>query len=91
MEAARKTIQIMRFVFAGTVVIYLFVIFRLPSAATPNPIIHRALTVLCVTLAIVIFPYEKFCYCLLRIPFKETRKTRGPCPMDSGPYCHLRD
>lgn len=68
MEAARKTIQIMRFVFAGTVVIYLFVIFRMPSSATPNPIIHRALTVLCVTLAIVIFALRK----ILLLPAEDT-------------------
>ena len=55
MEAARKIIQIIRFVLAASVVMYLFVILRLPSSAAPNPIIHRALTVLCATLAIVIF------------------------------------
>lgn len=55
MEAARKIIQIIRFALAAFVVMYLFVILRLPSSVTPNPIVHRALTMLCVALVIVIF------------------------------------
>lgn len=59
MEATRKFIQIIRFALAAAVVLYLFVILRLPSSATPNPIIHRVLTVVCVTLAIGTFVLRK--------------------------------
>jgi len=38
---------------------YLLVVLRLPSSATPNPIIHRTLTALCVALAVVIFVIRK--------------------------------
>jgi hypothetical protein len=53
-EATRKFIQIVRFILAGAVVMYLFVVLRLPSSATANPIILRALTFLAVSMAILI-------------------------------------
>lgn len=59
MKATRKFIQIVRFALAASVVMYFFVILRLPSSATPKPIIHRALTMVCITLAIVIFVVRK--------------------------------
>ena len=36
MQAARKLIQIVRFALAGAVVMYLFIILRIPSTAKPN-------------------------------------------------------
>ena len=59
MEAARKTIQIIRCALAAAVVLYFVVVLRLPSSARPNPIIHRVLTVVCVTLTILIFVFRR--------------------------------
>jgi hypothetical protein len=55
MVATLKFIQTVRFVLAGAVVMYAFVIFRLPSSAKPNPTMLRALTVVAVSVAILIF------------------------------------
>ena len=55
MEAARRFIQIVRFVFAGAVAIYAFIVLWLPSSATPKPILLRALTVVAVSIVIIIF------------------------------------
>ena len=42
MQAARKLIQIIRFALSGAVVIYLFIILRIPSTAKPNLVLLRA-------------------------------------------------
>ena len=55
MRATRKFIQTIRFCLGAAVVIYLVVILRLPSSATPNPIFLRALGLVSITLAILIF------------------------------------
>ncbi len=55
MEAARKFIQTVRFILAGAVGMYAFVVFRLSSHATANPIVLRALTVVAVSMVILIF------------------------------------
>jgi hypothetical protein len=44
MEATRKFIQIVRFVLLGAIVIYGLIVFRLPSSATPKPIVLQAIT-----------------------------------------------
>lgn len=62
---------------------YLFIILRLPSAATPNPIIHRALTVLCVTLAITIFILRK----ILLLPAEDTLQSE---PQDAKALARWR-
>jgi len=55
MEAARKLIQIVRFVLAGAIVMYAVVALRLPSSVTPKPITLRALTVVAVSIVVLIF------------------------------------
>ena len=55
MIATRKFIQTVRFVLAGAVVMYGFAVFRLPSSAKPNPSMLRALSVLAVSMAILLF------------------------------------
>ena len=55
MEAARKFIQIIRFVFLGAIVFYALVVLRLPSSATPKPILLRVLTLLSVFLVVLVF------------------------------------
>jgi hypothetical protein len=55
MKETRKFIQIVRFVLAGAVVMYLFVILRLPSSAKPNPILLRVLGLVAITITILIF------------------------------------
>ncbi|MGA8341224.1 MAG: hypothetical protein WB781_04735, partial [Candidatus Sulfotelmatobacter sp.] len=55
MEGTRKFINTVRFILAGTIVMYALVVLRLPSSATPSPIILRALTVLAVLMTILIF------------------------------------
>ena len=55
MAATRRFIQTVRFCLAGAIVMYGLVVFRLPSSATPNPVLLRALTVVAVSIAILIF------------------------------------
>jgi hypothetical protein len=45
MKAARKFIQTVRFILLGAIVMYGLLVLRLPSSATPNPIVLRVLTV----------------------------------------------
>jgi len=54
-EASRKFIQTVRFALAAAVVVYLLVTLRLPSAATPNPVMLRALGVVAITETILIY------------------------------------
>jgi hypothetical protein len=55
MEATRKFIQTVRFILAGAVVIYALLVWWLPSSATPNPIILRVITGVCVLEVVVVF------------------------------------
>jgi hypothetical protein len=55
MEATRKFIQIVRFVLLSAIVIYGLIVFRLPSSATPKPVVLRAITVLTVSLVVLLF------------------------------------
>jgi hypothetical protein len=59
MIATRKLIQTVRFVLAGAVVMYAFMVFRLPSSAKPNPTMLRALTVVAVSVVILIFAMRR--------------------------------
>jgi len=59
MEAARKFIQIVRFVFLGVVVLYALLVLRLPSSATPDLVILRAITVVAVSQVVLIFVMRK--------------------------------
>jgi hypothetical protein len=59
MEAARKFIQIIRFILAGAIVMYAFAVLRLPSSATPKPILLRALTVVTISIVVIIFVMQK--------------------------------
>jgi hypothetical protein len=54
-ESTRKFIQTVRFILAAAVVMYVFVVLRLPSSAKPNPMILRALAALAVLITILIF------------------------------------
>ena len=54
-EASRKFIQTVRFILAVAVVMYLLVILRLHSSAKANPIILRAIGLVAITEAILIF------------------------------------
>lgn len=55
MEETREFIQTVRFILAGAIVMYVLVVLRLPSSATANPTILRALTVVAVAITILIF------------------------------------
>lgn len=55
MEATRKFIQTVRSILAGAIVMYVFVVLRLPSSATPKPIVFKAVTLLAVSITILIF------------------------------------
>jgi len=55
MEAARKFIQTVRFILLGAIVIYGLIVFRLPSSATPKPVVLQAITVLAVSLMVLLF------------------------------------
>jgi hypothetical protein len=55
LAATRKFIQTVRFLLAGAIVIYGWVVFRIPSSAIPNSILLRALTVVAVSMVILIF------------------------------------
>lgn len=54
MEAARKFIQIVRAVLAVSIVMYVLMILQIPSSATPNPVMLRALGFVAITEAIFI-------------------------------------
>jgi|SRR5271157_3674331 len=55
MQAARRFIQTIRFVMLGSIVAYGYIVWWLPSAAIPNPLLFRVLTALSVTLVVGIF------------------------------------
>ena len=55
MEAARKFVQTVRFIFLGTIVIYGLIVFRLPSSATPKPVVLQSITVLAVSIVALLF------------------------------------
>jgi hypothetical protein len=55
MQAARKLIQIVRFALAGAVVMYLFIILRIPSTAKPNLALLRGLGFLAVVDVVLVF------------------------------------
>lgn len=55
MQTARKFIQIVRFVLGAAVVMYFFLILWLPSSATPSPILLRAIGIVAIAEAILIF------------------------------------
>jgi len=55
MQATRRFIQTIRFVLGTAVLLYLLVILRIPSSATPSPVILRALSLVAIIHAILIF------------------------------------
>lgn len=55
MLATRKFIQRVRLTLGGAIVIYAFLVLRLPSSAIPNPVLLRTLTGLAVSTIILIF------------------------------------
>jgi hypothetical protein len=59
MAATRKFVPTLRFLLAGTIVMYGWVVFRIPSSATPHSILLRALTVVAVSMVILIFVIRK--------------------------------
>lgn len=54
MEATRRFIQIVRFVLLGAIVVYGLLVSRLPSKATPKPVILQVITVLAVSLVVLL-------------------------------------
>lgn len=55
MQAARKLIQVVRFALAGAVVMYLFIILRIPATTKPNLVLLRGLGFLAIVDVIVVF------------------------------------
>lgn len=55
MESARKIIQIVRFAIAAAIVMYLFIILRIPATAKPNLVLLRGLGFLAVIDVILVF------------------------------------
>ncbi|HET6181560.1 MAG TPA: hypothetical protein VFE61_31870 [Candidatus Sulfotelmatobacter sp.] len=55
MNAARRTLQIIRFFMVGSIVMYWFLVWRLPSSATPSAIAFKVITALAVSLVAIIF------------------------------------
>ena len=55
MQAARKLIQVIRFALAGAVVMYLFIILRIPSTSKPNLALLRGLGFLAVIDVVFVF------------------------------------
>jgi len=55
MQAARKLIQVIRFALAGAVVMYLFMILRIPATAKPNLLLLRGLGFLAIVDVILVF------------------------------------
>jgi len=55
MKATHRFIQTVRFILAGTVVMYALVVWRLPSSATPNPIVLRVIAAVCVSEVVIVF------------------------------------
>lgn len=61
MDATRRFIQTVRSLLGGAVVIYVFVILRIPSSSsTASPAILRALTAVAVIEIIILFALRKF-------------------------------
>jgi hypothetical protein len=54
-EATRKFIPTVRFILAGAILMYVFAVLRLPSSATPNLIVFKAVTLMAVSMTILIF------------------------------------
>ncbi len=59
MEASRRLIQTVRVFLAGAVVMYLFVILRIPSSTAPNPVVFRAIGVVAIIEAVLIFAIRR--------------------------------
>lgn len=59
MRATRKFIQTIRFTLGAAVLMYFFVILRLPSSAVPNPVLLRALGLVAIIHAILIFAIRR--------------------------------
>src|SRR5271155_2911722 len=55
MKTTRRFIQTVRFILAGTVVMYALMVWRLPSSATPNPIMLRVIAGVCVSEVVIVF------------------------------------
>jgi len=55
MEAARKFIQIVRFVLVAVLVMYVYVVLKIPSKAVPNPVMLRVFTAVSIAIVILIF------------------------------------
>lgn len=83
MQATLKFIQTVRFVLGGAVVWYFFVILRIRSSATPNPVLLRALGVVAISQTIVMFVARR----LQVIPAKAVLETQ---PEDKKALARLR-
>jgi hypothetical protein len=55
MQSSRRLIQTVRFAMLVSVALYAWLVWRLPSTATPNPTFFRAIAAVAVFLVIVIF------------------------------------
>jgi len=55
MESTRRFIQTVRFILLGAIVIYGLIVLRLPSSATPKPVVLQAITVLAASLVVLLF------------------------------------
>jgi hypothetical protein len=55
MQTARRFIQMLRFFMLASIIIYGYIVWRLPSSAHPNPLLFKVLTALSIGLVILIF------------------------------------
>src|SRR5438270_7105661 len=59
MEAARRALQVIRFAMLFSMIALFYVASAIPSQATPNPIIFRALALLAVADLVILFLMRK--------------------------------
>ena len=55
MRAARKFINIVRYYMLASIVLYGWLVWRLPSTSTPNASLFRVITILALSMAIIVF------------------------------------
>jgi hypothetical protein len=59
MQTARRFIQTVRFFMLGSIVLYGYIAWRLPSSAAPNAFLFKVLTVLSIVLVVLIFAMRR--------------------------------
>jgi FtsH-binding integral membrane protein len=75
MENSRRSIQVIRFVMAGSIVVYGLLCWWLPTSVTPSVVVFRAVSLMSVLLVVVIFVMR-------RIQVSPAAKTLSIQPQD---------